>query len=521
MDKHFRTILACTLFLGAITSAILLRAWQICDGHFGYPIDDTYIHMAMAKNFALHGVWGVTRYAFSSSTSSPLFTLLLAALYSFTGVHELTPLIVNGLLAIGLIAWCCWVLERAALSGRMVLALVSLLILVVPLYAMTIVGMEHVLHMLLTLVFAHVAALRLSGVSSDSKGRLLDLQLLALTPLLVLARYEGTFLVLAAGLLFLLRGRWRVFAGLGALSALPLGIYALISVNHGWYALPNSLLMKANLPGDSAGGIRRFLSALIAVCVNAPHLPLLLLLVAGLVGLVWRRNRTLWTYSGTGLVMFLAAGTLHLLFARVGWYFRYEAYLVAWGIIVSAICMHEAADGTLPRNWRWAGGCLVVLLLITLGVRTVRSIYLTPRGIRNIYDQQYQTARFVRQYYPAATLVVNDIGAICFLTDAHILDAIGLGNMAPAEARMHGTYSAEWLGNWARSNHATLAIAYPDIQPPKSWALLGKWTIPDRWIVGRPDVNVYGLDPQAVSSLKENLGRFQAELPRGVHWTGR
>ena len=259
-----------------------------------------------------------------------------------------------------------------------------------------------------------------------------------------------------------------------AWSALPLGIYALISVNHGWYALPNSLLMKANLPGDSAGGVRRFLSALIAVCVNAPHLPLLLLLAAGLAGLVWKRHRTLWTYSGTGLVMFLAAGTSHLLFARVGWYFRYEAYLVAWGVIVSAICAHEAMEGAIPRNWRWAGSCLVALLLITLGARTVRSIYLTPRGIRNIYDQQYQMARFVREYYPQATLVVNDIGAVCFCyPDAHVLDAIGLGDMAPAVARMHGNYSPQWLDAWGGNNHATLAIAYPDIGPPESWALLG------------------------------------------------
>ena len=216
MGSRFGRIAACVCVLAIVTSAILLRAWQICDGHFGYPIDDTYIHMAMAKNFALHGVWGVTRYAFSSSTSSPLFTLLLAVLYFVTGVHRSSAR-GDGILAIGLIAWCCWVLERAGLSGRMVLAVVSLLILVVPLYAMTIVGMEHVLHMLLTLMFVHIAALRLSGALTDEKGRLLDMQLLALTPLLVLARYEGTFLVLTAGLLFLLRGRWGVFAGLGSM----------------------------------------------------------------------------------------------------------------------------------------------------------------------------------------------------------------------------------------------------------------------------------------------------------------
>lgn len=31
------------------------------DNHYIYPLDDTFIHLAMAKNFALHDVWGVTR----------------------------------------------------------------------------------------------------------------------------------------------------------------------------------------------------------------------------------------------------------------------------------------------------------------------------------------------------------------------------------------------------------------------------------------------------------------------------
>lgn len=63
--------------------------------HFTYALDDAYIHMSIAKNFALHGVWGVTKYEFSSSASSLLWPLLLSAIYFVTGANDLIPVILN------------------------------------------------------------------------------------------------------------------------------------------------------------------------------------------------------------------------------------------------------------------------------------------------------------------------------------------------------------------------------------------------------------------------------------------
>ena len=47
-------------------------------GRYIYPLDDAYIHLSMARNFAEFQTWGITQYEFSSTTSSPLFTFLLA-----------------------------------------------------------------------------------------------------------------------------------------------------------------------------------------------------------------------------------------------------------------------------------------------------------------------------------------------------------------------------------------------------------------------------------------------------------
>jgi hypothetical protein len=56
---------ACPLFLAvslylAVLTASLLLSLRVSGGRFVYPLDDTYIAMAMAKHFAAHWVWGVT-----------------------------------------------------------------------------------------------------------------------------------------------------------------------------------------------------------------------------------------------------------------------------------------------------------------------------------------------------------------------------------------------------------------------------------------------------------------------------
>jgi len=91
---------------------LVILSTNLNEGHLIYPLDDTYIHMSIAKNVVLHHVFGVTRYEFTSSTSSPLWTFLLAITYLAFGVNERSPLILNllfGTLAI-LIMWLLVVL---------------------------------------------------------------------------------------------------------------------------------------------------------------------------------------------------------------------------------------------------------------------------------------------------------------------------------------------------------------------------------------------------------------------------
>ena len=137
----------------ALLAYVVSAGMKACGGHLVYPMDDTYIHMAMAKNFGLHGVWGVTRYAFSSSTSSPLYTLLLAMVYGISGVHEWTPLILNAVAGLGVLWVADKTLRTAGLRPVARFLGEALLVVAVPLPILAFGGMEHVVHLALTLLF--------------------------------------------------------------------------------------------------------------------------------------------------------------------------------------------------------------------------------------------------------------------------------------------------------------------------------------------------------------------------------
>src|SRR5215203_1425601 len=77
-----------------------LRLLQVTDGYLTYALDDAYIHMAIAKNVALHGVWGVQADTFSAASSSPLWTGMLALSFKLAGVKDVVPLALNSAFAV-------------------------------------------------------------------------------------------------------------------------------------------------------------------------------------------------------------------------------------------------------------------------------------------------------------------------------------------------------------------------------------------------------------------------------------
>lgn len=96
-------LVSITLIYWVIVAILIFISIENNQGHLIYPLDDTYIHMAIAKNASQNHIWGVTKYAFTSSTSSPLWTSLLTGMFLIFGVNDAMPLIL-----IFLVLWHFW-----------------------------------------------------------------------------------------------------------------------------------------------------------------------------------------------------------------------------------------------------------------------------------------------------------------------------------------------------------------------------------------------------------------------------
>ena len=161
-------------------------------GHLVYVLDDPYIHMAIAKNFTQHGVWGITKYGFSSSSSSLLWTLLLSFAYFLFGVNEVTPFVLNIIFGTILVIWIYFFMRKYISNAFFIFVVLSSIIFFTPLPALVFTGQEHTLHIFLTVAFVYLSARLLSRDRINSSE---FIYLLILAALVIMIRYEGLFLV--------------------------------------------------------------------------------------------------------------------------------------------------------------------------------------------------------------------------------------------------------------------------------------------------------------------------------------
>lgn len=548
--KPWWPCLAVLLLLWSMVATILHLSFRMNEGHLVYALDDSYIHMAIAKNFARHGVWGVTPFGFTATSSSPLWTLLIAASYRVFGVNTPTPLILNILFATLLVIAVQWILVSTfpALPSPYGFLVLVCLLFFTPVSNLIFTGLEHILHTVLTLLFAFQASRILAGNASPACAP--KLALLALGIAVSAVRYEGLFAVgVVAALLFAQR-RLRLSVELAFWSILPGLVMGVISVKHGWFWLPNSVALKGNLPLAKAHPAASFLAHAMA---NTAYTGMRVVRLEGVALLLM-----LWRYaqnkegSETGVLgpeheamnpdphrvqmwllgTFVATATLHLALARTGWFYRYEAYLVAWGLTAVAVPLWEFLR-SLGRTRRFLAGDVaglagVALLLFSTNLFCTAgydALRMTLPALHDTFRWHYQMGSFVKRYYQGSALVVNDIGAVNFLADIHCTDPHGLADQEIGRALLRGHTTSEFLDRLARSRGVRAALVDDNWLGvfggvPRTWVLAGVWRFQNRVVLAPPGLSFYALDQASKLKLIQNLRDYSRFLPPDVEQLG-
>ena len=521
--RHLPVIIALScLWLSLLV--VLLAILTINSGSMVYTIDDIYIHLAISRNLNEYSVFGVTRYEFSSSSSSPLWNLIISAAFVLVGITDMVPLALNVILSSIAVVTFYVLLKDLDVSSQYITAVLLSFVFFTSLPGLVFTGMEHTLHIILSLLFFVLSSRILSLEESSNRDSLL---LLVVTFFVSAVRFESVFLALPVAFLFLMKRDWSHALAVLLVAGLPWLAYGIVSVQNGWLLLPNSLVVKGVDAMNE--GIALFLIRGIGALVVSPHL---LVLLVATVKLTRFQEHGFWHKNNVMNLIFISACLLHLQLGRIGWFFRYEAYLVALGILAVSIQARQflseldlpsirmpAIGASLDRN-RLYGLGLVILFIAPLVGRGALWIYWTPTASKNIYEQQYQMGLFLDRFYIGETVLMNDIGCANYLSDIVCVDKWGIGTLDVGQMLLNGSMSAEMLRIIADERGVKVAILYADGLIPEEWEEVGRWTIRDNVVAYNSTVSFLAVMPSEKDRLIESLVLFSPGLSDDVIESG-
>jgi len=469
-----RQAIAAAVFT-AFTIALVVAVRRETGAAYTYPLDDTYIHTALARNLIEHHTWGINPGEFANASTSPVWTVLVAIAGGIVGWSR-APLLLGVLAGILVLATSERFARAHDADGARTSGVLAAVLFLTPLPFLAAMGLEHILHLGLALAFV---VEMIGGGPVRPRAYLL-------AAVLPLVRPESLFLVGAA---VLVRATISIReAGLVAACGLaPFALFCAGSLAMGGLVLPNSVLMKSGLTG---GGTKLDLvtknlsegSALIALVVAA---------ATGFSG------RPLLQRSAA---LFVATSILQLLLGGIGWVYRYEAWLVGWGVVL-------AVSTLTVSSARWAQAAAMATVL---AVPTVRAFFawteFVPQAMGTHLGDR-QIAELVGRARWPGPVAVHDIGIIRTITDNPIIDVAGIATTEIAKLHLAHELSPESFGRIVAEGGADLAIVdtrwMAGTMPP-SWVEVGTITFP----ITHGRTSAYGFwatRPEAIDAVRRTL----------------
>ena len=454
----FASLVGVGLFL--LVSALTYR--------IGFPLDDAWIHLTYARNFALHGEWSFRLGEGSAGSTSPLWTALL----SIGFLLRLSPYIwtfflgwlVLTLMAIQAENIACKVLA----SYRTRIPWVGLFIaLAWHLTWSATSGMETLLHGLIILIVL--------GMLTENTHQYLTLGLLAglsvwirpdgitlLGPILFTAFFQEKSFKERGGALV------KVFIGFGILFV----FYLLFNLALSGTPMPNTFYAKQAEYQEYLRSLALSdrLKDYILPMISSPFV----VLVPGFFLWVYKIIRERNWGAMAGVIWFF--GYVGIYFTRLPAY-QHGRYIIPafpvlylWGMLGM---MGYFVSSKVNRNISFLWKTLLVVLVVAF--QWVGAIQ-NARDVILIETQMVKTAQWINENLPSGTtLAVHDIGAIGYFTQNPLIDLAGLITPDVVPIIRDEVRLAEYLN----ATNAEYLVTFPSWYP--------------QLITGRPSVFQAGL----------------------------
>jgi arabinofuranosyltransferase len=414
----------------------------------GYPLDDSWIHLAFARHLAHGQGFGINPGQWSTGSTSPLWTLMLAAGLVFRAGHAAWPWL------LATIALCVAGLTGALLVRRLltlrgdegtpaggIASLAGgLLVVSSPWLVWSTAGAMETPLFVALLLLAWAERLR-EDLPLSEGGRALAFWGVP-AGLAIVARPEGAIFAVLLALCSRLRSGIANLITAAAIYA-PYGIYCLSVSGHPW---PSTFYAKTT---QTFAGMPDLAYLARAAALLADLMPALVaLLIAGaavlIVGTGLRRTSpgrldfserlARWRAFLPGVLFVIALPLAYatmgrsFLFAGVAGNFgRYLFPLAPFLAILGAAMLVLGAARIRVRVRR--GWVLLALgvPLIWNGIAAANHAAFFAHNVRDIDAMQVEMANRLARDLPAGSLVAsNDVGALAYFTDLRVLDLVGI-----------------------------------------------------------------------------------------------
>jgi hypothetical protein len=204
---------------------------------------------------------------------------------------------------------------------------------------------------------------------------------------------------------------------------------------------------------------------------------------------------------------------LHVMYARWGWYDRYQAYIVVSGTL---LLLRTLPELRFRRPMHIGAALLAVLVLLPF--TRLEKDFQAPDYAHQISREQGTLGRLLAADYDGKAVMVNDIGQVSWQHRGGLDDLWALGSYDILRAYRSGEMGKPFVARIAARDNVQVAAVYGVLHTyiPDEWVEVARWSTAG---TGRPensDVVFYARDAAGAAVLRTNLAQFASSLPPDV-----